>query len=604
MIKADRYLKPIWVRRHFELAHPLLPSGVRVVLQMGGKRVAEMGESGPDLIEGAPGVQVFPLTLEGERVGMLLCLPTGSETSQVTTWGCFLTHALQGMLESEHVCHSVAREALESYREMALLQRAVTDLNLSLKPAAVAAALLKNFDGHNSTADYGAMFIYTADSGSCDLDQVFGEDATQAFLKLKDSRLFAAMTTSDVGDIVNNLPTSLLWAGEVADFGALLWLPLISHDEKLGLLVLASRRADGFSAADLKRAQTLSSVAATALRNAQLYAAEQKMFQFFVMVIATAIDAKSPYTAGHCRRVQEIALMLAEKTHQADHGPFAAFTLDEDGRNSLAIAAMLHDCGKVVTPEWVIDKATKLESINNRLALIAMRFEVLRRDALIDYHRCLTKGQATAERIYQERLHQLDEDFAILEKCNLGGEFISPENIRRIRDIADIQWCNGRGEVFPLLSENEVSNLCTQRGTLNQEERKIIEDHVVHTIKMLSQVPFPRSLRNVAEYAGGHHEHMDGSGYPRGLKREQLSIPARIMAIADIFEALTAPDRPYRKGGTLSWAINIMYHMKQDGHIDGDLFDLFLSEGVYLTYAKKHLTASQIDHIDIADYLG
>jgi len=261
MIKAENYLKPAWVRQQFELALPLLPIGSSAALQLGGKRLVEINETGHDLAEGAPGVQVFPLMLEGERVGMLLLgLPAGGETAP----GAFLAHALQGMLEAEHGRSSVARETLESYREMALLQRAVTDLNHSLNPAAVVAALLKEFDGR--AADYGAVFLCDADSGDHGLDQSFGEGAAAAFARFKDSRLFAALCVRETGDIANDLSASPLWAGEATDFQALLWLPLISHGEQLGLLVLASRRAEGFSAADLKRAQTLSSVAATALR--------------------------------------------------------------------------------------------------------------------------------------------------------------------------------------------------------------------------------------------------------------------------------------------------------------------------------------------------
>ncbi|HUW50988.1 MAG TPA: HD domain-containing phosphohydrolase [Sulfuricella sp.] len=606
MIKAEHYLKPAWARRQFELALPLLPPGTGVALQLGGKRLVEMNEAGHDLIEGAPDVQAFPLMLEGERVGtLLLRLPAGGETAQAQTWGDLLAHVLQGMLEAEHGRRSVARETLESYREMALLQRAVTELNHFLKPTAVAASLLKEFDGRKDAADYGAVFLRNPDSASLELIQSFGENAADAFSRLQGSRLFAEMTVRETGDIVNDLPASPLWAGEVADFRALLWLPLIAHGENLGLLVLASRHSDGFAAGDLKRAQTLSSVAATALRNAQLYAAEQDMFQSFVRVIATAIDAKSPYTAGHCRRVPEIALMIADMAHQADSGPFADFVLDEDERNTLQIAAMLHDCGKVVTPEWVVDKATKLDCIENRIHLIAMRFEVLRRDAEIDLYRALAEGkdQEAARRICQERLRQLDEDFAFLEKCNRGAEFTSDEHVARIQNIARNTWHNSCGEELPLLTENEIYNLSVQRGTLNPEERKIIEDHAVHTINMLSQISFPRSLRNVTEYAAGHHERMDGRGYPRGLKRDQLSVPARIVAIADIFEALTAPDRPYRKPGTLNWAIGIMHRMKLDNHIDGELFDLFLSEKIYSTYAQKHLAAEQIDEVDIARYL-
>jgi len=599
MIRAEHFLKPAWVRRQIELALPLLPPGTVAALQLGEVRLVEIGAAETALVEGAAGVLVFPLALEGERVGALLLSPPPGNAALAETGGGLLAHALQGMLEAEYGRRSVARETLESYREMALLQRAVTDLNHSLKPAAVVAALLKEFDGRKNVADYGAVFLTTGDDGFVQ-ELSFGADAAAVFAKLQDSRLFADIATRETGDILNDLPSSPLWSGEEPDLRALLWLPLASHGEKLGLLVLASRRPEGFSAADLKRAQTLSSVAATALRNAQLYAAEQKMFQSFVRVIATAIDAKSPYTAGHCRRVPEITLMIAETAHQAANGPFADFVLDEDERHAMEIAAMLHDCGKVVTPEWVVDKATKLDCIANRLDLVAMRFELLRRDALIARQRALAE---CAETLYQERLRQLDDDFAFLEKCNLGGEFVSPEYIARIENIARQQWCDARGETHPLLSEIEIYNLSVQRGTLNPEERKIIEDHAVHTISMLSQISFPRSLRNVTEYAAGHHEHMDGKGYPRGLKREQLSIPARIMAIADIFEALTAPDRPYRKPGKLSWAIDIMHRMKLDNHIDGDLFDLFLSEKVYLAYARKHLAANQIDQVDVARYL-
>ncbi|MDP2810965.1 MAG: HD domain-containing phosphohydrolase [Rhodocyclaceae bacterium] len=605
MSKTAGYLKAAWARRQLELAAPLLPEGAAVAVWFAGKQLAAMGPGGADLDEGAAKVRAFPLMLEGGALGqVLLRPPSGGDAVMAEAWGNFLAHGLQGVIEAQHARYSVAQETLASYREMALLQRAVSELNRSLKPAAVAASLLKEFDGRKDATDFGAVYLRNADGGGYSAIGVFGEGADAACAAFMPSRLFAAMAGHPQGDIVNDLAQSPLWAGEVAEFQSLLWLPLSVHGEHLGLLVLAARHPEGFTAADLKRAQTLVSVASSALRNAQLYAAEQVMFQSFVRVIATAIDAKSPYTAGHCRRVPEIALMLAEKAHQAEHGPFADFTLDEDERNALEIAAMLHDCGKVVTPEWVVDKSTKLDGINDRIGLVALRFEVLRRDALLERCRAMTDGESDVEPIYQERLRLLDEDFAFVEKCNLGGEFVSPEHVGRIRGIAATRWRNVRGEELPVLDENEVYNLSVQRGTLNPEERKIIEDHAVHTIKMLSQIPFPRSLRNVAEYAGGHHERVNGSGYPRGLKREQLSIPARIMAIADIFEALTAPDRPYRKAGTLNWAIEVMTRMKTDGHIDGELFDLFLAEEVHLAYAGKHLAPSQFDQADLAHQTG
>lgn len=600
MSKTAGYLKAAWTRRLLETLLPLLPAGSNVAIWFGGRLLASAVEGGADLAEEAPGVSSFPLLLEGRKLGSVLLQLAGADAASAAAWGAFLVHDLQGMIEAQHARYSVAQETLENYREMALLQRAVGELNQSLKPAAVAATLLKEFEGRKGAADFGAVFLRDADDGSYSTIGSFGERAEAICAKLLVSRLFAAMAEHPQGDIINDLTTT----EEVIEFQSLLWLPLRVHGEQFGLLVLATNRPEGFAAADMKRAQTLVSVASSALRNAQLYAAEQVMFQSFVRVIATAIDAKSPYTAGHCRRVPEIALLLAEKAHQAEHGVCAGFRLDEDERNALEIAAMLHDCGKVVTPEWVVDKSTKLDSISNRLDLIAMRFEVLRRDALVEYYRAGAPEQGAAAQAYQARLRELDADYALLQKCNSGSEFVSPEHIARIKEIAKMHWRNTSGAEFPLLEENEVYNLCVQRGTLNPEERKIIEDHAIHTIRMLSQIPFPRSLRNVPEYAGGHHERMDGRGYPRGLKRDQLSIPARIIAIADIFEALTAPDRPYRKGGTLSWAIDVMHRMKQDGHIDGELFDLFLSEGVHTTYTEKHLAAEQCDQVDIQRYLG
>lgn len=599
MSKTVRYLKAAWVRGQLDRLQPLLPAGSAVAVWFAGKRLAVIGTVGDELNIDTPGVHSIPLSLEGKELGrIVLQSPPYTAPTIVAAWGELIAHALQGVIEAQHARYSVAQETLDSYREMALLQRAVGELNHSLKPASVAASLLKEFEGRKDSINFGAVFLRNANDDSYDVIGSFGECAEKIFNALQASHMFAMMAGHLQGDIINNLMLD-----DVDELRSLMWLPLSVHGENLGMLVLAAERLEVFTAADMKRAQTLVSVASSALRNAQLYAAEKALFQAFVRVISTAIDAKSPYTAGHCRRVPELALMLGEKAHQAGHGAFADFELDEDERNALEIAAMLHDCGKVVTPEWVVDKATKLDSICNRIDLIAMRFEVLRRDALIERYLANASSQSAAEENYQQRLRQLDEDFSLLKKCNSGTEFVSPELAARIRNIAKESWRNAEGTELPLLDEDEVYNLCVQRGTLNPEERKIIEDHAVHTLRMLSQIPFPRPLRNVPEYAGSHHERVDGRGYPRKLNREQLSIPACIIAIADIFEALTAPDRPYRKGGSLSWAIDIMHRMKQDGHIDSELFDLFLSEGVYLSYSEKHLLAEQIDRVDIQRYL-
>ncbi|MDC1288218.1 phosphohydrolase, partial [Gammaproteobacteria bacterium] len=276
----------------------------------------------------------------------------------------------------------------------------------------------------------------------------------------------------------------------------------------------------------------------------------------------------------------------------------------EKDRYELETAAWLHDCGKVVTPEYVMDKATKLETIYDRIHTLEIRFEVLQRDAEIEYlNACLRAkdtGQSTAEleQRYHQTCQQLEKDLEFLRNANIGGEFMREEHIARVQRLGEVQWTDSTGAQRTLLSDDEVMNLSIERGTLNDSEREVINNHIVATIKMLESLPFPKNLQNVPEYAGGHHEKMDGSGYPKGLKRDEMSVQARIMAVADIFEALTASDRPYKKGKKLSECLKIMGFMKQDDHIDPDIFEIFIKRRIYLDYADEFLDPEQIDEID------
>ena len=269
--------------------------------------------------------------------------------------------------------------------------------------------------------------------------------------------------------------------------------------------------------------------------------------------------------------------------------------MDEADRYELKIAGLLHDCGKITTPVHVVDKATKLQTLFDRIALIDVRFEVLRRDAEIALLR-----QQISESAYWERLQQLESDQQFIRQANLGGEFMSEQDVARVRKIASYRWRNASSEDCDFLSAEEADNLCITRGTLNADERAIINHHIDVTIQMLEALPWPRHLQHVPEYAGGHHERMDGKGYPRHLTREQMSVPARVMAIADIFEALTASDRPYKPGKTLTEALTILGRMKQEQHVDPDLFDIFVREKVYLRYAEHFLDPRQIDAVDPA----
>jgi len=379
-----------------------------------------------------------------------------------------------------------------------------------------------------------------------------------------------------------------------------LTVPMRNHEhETIGVLQLINAQDPesgeivAFSDSDQRLAESLASQAAIALTNRMLINQLEQLFESFINLINSAIDEKSPYTGGHCQRVPVLTMMLAEAVNETREGPLAGFHMTEKDRYELKIAGLLHDCGKVTTPVHVVDKATKLETIYDRIHLIDTRFELLKRDLELA---CL-KNQVTEQQL-RTRLRELEDDRRFLHACNIGTERMSDDDVARVRRIAAYRWRDMTGHEANFLSEDEVRNLTIRAGTLTEEERKIINHHIVATIKMLEALPWPRHLTRVPEYAGGHHERMDGKGYPRGLTREQMSVQARCMGIADIFEALTARDRPYKKGKTLSESLAILGRMKLNHHIDPDLFDIFVRNKVYQRYAEMFLEREQIDDVD------
>jgi len=406
--------------------------------------------------------------------------------------------------------------------------------------------------------------------------------------------------------------------------------------------------------------EALSGFAAVTLESRQLFKMQEALLHSFIKLIAGAIDAKSPYTGGHCQRVPEITMMLAKAACESNNDLFKDFNLDEKQWEELNIACWLHDCGKVTTPEYVVDKATKLETIYDRIHEVRMRFEVLKRDAEIEYWQQISTGgnkDVLLEKLKSQH-KKIDDDFSFVAECNIGGEFMDDKKIARLQAIAEQTWLrtlddntgvsweemnrkSNHNDLLPadekLLADKpehlitrqdsdkiakdnpwgfnvdtpeykynrgELYNLSVQRGTLSEEERYMINGHMIQTIKMLNNLPYPRYLRNVPLIAGSHHETMDGTGYPRRLLMGEQPLTSRMMVIADIFEALTASDRPYKKAKTLNESIRILSFMRNDNHIDPDLFNLFLSSGIYLEYAKKFLSAEQVDEVNINDYLS
>jgi len=400
-----------------------------------------------------------------------------------------------------------------------------------------------------------------------------------------------------------------------------LTVPMRNHeDEVIGVLQLinATDTQSGevvpFSREDQELVESLASQAAIAWTKKRLIDDQRRLFESFIELIAKAIDDKSPYTGGHCRRVPILTMMIADAAAATTEGPLADFHMSEDDRYELRVAAWLHDCGKITTPEYVVDKATKLQTIFDRVELIDTRFEVLRRDAEIEMLRrkLAARGgdgsghgnEQTAEREYRERVEALDAEREFVRRCNEGGETLADGSKERVDRIAGVTWRDPDGRSVPFLSEEERRNLKIERGTLLPEEREIIKNHVAVTIEMLESLPYPTNLRRVPEFAGCHHERMDGQGYPRGLTGEEMSIQARCVAIADVFEALTAGDRPYKKAMPLSQALTIMGRMKLESHIDPDLFDVFVRGRLWLRYAREHLRPEQLDTVDVSQLPG
>ena len=389
---------------------------------------------------------------------------------------------------------------------------------------------------------------------------------------------------------------------------SMLVIPMKNYEgEIIGVLQLINRlNKDGksieFSKEDKDLTLSLASQAAVAITNTKLVKDLEEFLNAVISTIAGAIDEKSPYTGGHIRRVAKISLMIADAINRDEDGIFKEINYNDDELKEIKISAWMHDMGKITTPEYVMDKSTKLETIYDRVETIKTKFEILKRDIEVEFLRVKMRAIEQnkldditgIEEAYKERITKLEDDFKFIEVCNVGGEFMADGKIDRVKDIAK-EKIIVNGEEINLLTDDEVENLSIRKGTLTNEERDIIQNHATLTLKMLNQLPFPKKLKKVPDIAGNHHEKLNGKGYPRGLSAKDLTLESRILALADIFEALTAPDRPYKDAKTLSEVKRIIGFMIKDSELDEDLVKFFYENKLHLEYAKEELNPEQLD---------
>ncbi|KKM84164.1 hypothetical protein LCGC14_1302020 [marine sediment metagenome] len=399
---------------------------------------------------------------------------------------------------------------------------------------------------------------------------------------------------------------------------SMLTIPLKDHeDDIIGVIQLinvkdAQNKNIPFSEELVTLIRSFASLGAISLTNSTLVKDMEVLFSTFAEAIAMAIDEKSPHTGGHCKRVPALTLMLADAVHKIDKGPLADFIMSPEDRHELSVAGWLHDCGKIATPDHIMEKSTKLETIFDRIEFIDAKFEIISRDLELSYQQqiisAIKQNKSVEvlqfERLLETELKQLALDRALLQRVNIGGEFLGEEEQAHILRISKQYSLKINGEETPLLTDDEVENLMIRRGTLTQGEREIMKRHMDITKNILDILPFPKHLSNVAEYALGHHEKLDGTGYPRGLTKEQMSVPARLMAITDIFEALSAVDRPYKKAKPVSECLNILGNMVSNNHLDPDIFAIFIESEVYKNYINEYANPEQLDEVDFDNLLG
>ena len=384
---------------------------------------------------------------------------------------------------------------------------------------------------------------------------------------------------------------------------SMLVCPMRNHEDGIiGVLQLVNAKNPDtgevipFSPGYVSLTESLASQAAVSITNARLINDMENFFESFAEVMATAIDAKSPITGGHIRRVANLTMVMAEELHKTDKPPFQKVHYTPEKFHELRVASWMHDIGKVTTPVEIIEKSKKLQTIFDRVHLVDVRMQyIIQRTQLAAAETRLNimeNGNSAEciqelEKKTEHTIAELSDIRTFILQCNEPREFLEDEKIARLEEIAKRTYQDGQGKEQPFLTTDELHNLSIRRGSINTEERQIMNNHAQITLDMLNKIPFTRQLKNIPHFAGAHHEFINGKGYPLGLKGDEIPFEGKLMAVTDIAEALTAKDRPYKKAMPLDQVYQLLRSMAEKEELDSDLVEFFINEKVYEVYQEK-----------------
>ncbi|WP_338669547.1 HD-GYP domain-containing protein [Pseudodesulfovibrio methanolicus] len=519
--------------------------------------------------EDEPGVVGVPIRFDELHSGRLFMLMDEPEDRENHTKILnFISYSIQELVDMEYARRSIAEEALAKYRELALFHRSVPNINTSLHMRDVVNALIDECRLENYPGELGMIFLLEPSRKIFRLAVQFGFPFGTYLQPMVDSVLFHEVVASGRGEIVNDLEKEVRWDNELPGLGSMILIPINSPNRCEGVLILASRNTGVFEAAHRRSLSTLASVAGISVSNAFNFEGIQKLMNAILQALAEAIDSRDPYTAGHSERVAHLAVAFGHTLNEA--GGYRGRVFSDDELREIYYAGILHDVGKIGIKEDVLTKRTRLPE--RRMDVVRARFQLL--------------GQFDG----------FDWGHAFEQLCGVNKAMVPDETaLEFVRELGG-RVMRRNGTTLRYLYDDELENLLLSYGNLTRDERREIQRHPAESERILQHIPLQDSYANLLTIIRQHHERMDGSGYPDGLKGEEILAQSRLMAIVDIYDAVTQ-ERHYKPAFTRSEAMKILRQEVDEGKLDSDLTDFFLNNIESIEMLSEQVKVTKGTHL-------